>query len=68
MTRLGQTLMHISDLTWIVIEDDHKVTDKLKKIMAKFSSLQIVLMAGETGFHVIVNDILMYSSSNATSL
>ena len=60
--------MHISDLTWIVIEDDHKVTDKLKKIMAKFSTLQIVLMAGETGFHVIVNDILMYSSSNATSL
>ena len=68
MTRLGQTLMHISDLTWIVIEDDHKVTDKLKKIMAKFSTLQIVLMAGETGFHVIINVILMYSSSNATGL
>ena len=38
--------MHVTDLTWIVVEDDRKVTNRLKNILQKFPSLNIVLMAG----------------------
>ena len=33
-------------MTWMVMEDNHVVTDKLKKILEKFSSINILLSAG----------------------
>ena len=46
LTRLGQTLLHVGRLTWIIVEDYTTVTDRLKHILQKFPSLNIVLMAG----------------------
>lgn len=46
LTRLGQTLLHVTRLTWIIVEDYRTVTDRLKHILQKFPSLNIVLMAG----------------------
>ena len=46
LTRLGQTLLHVTQLTWIVVEDDRAVTERLKHILQKFPSLNIVLLAG----------------------
>ena len=46
LTRLGQTLLHVTRLTWIIVEDYRAVTDRLKHILQKFPSLNIVLMAG----------------------
>ena len=46
LTRLGQTLMLAGNLTWIVVEDSQTVSSKLKNILNKFSTLNIVLMAG----------------------
>ena len=48
LTRLGQTLLHVGRLTWIIVEDYTTVTDRLKHILQKFPSLNIVLMAGST--------------------
>ena len=52
LTRLGQTLLHVTQLTWIVVEDDRAVTDRLKHILQKFPSLNIVLMAGRTEIYL----------------
>lgn len=46
LTRLGQTLMLAGNLTWIVVEDSQVVSSKLRNILNKFSTLNIVLMAG----------------------
>ena len=46
LTRLGQTLMLAGNITWIVVEDSQAVSSKLKNILSKFSTLNIVLMAG----------------------
>ena len=47
LTRLGQTLMLAGKVTWIVVEDSETVSSKLQNILSKFSTLNIVLMAGE---------------------
>ena len=46
LTRLGQTLLLAGNVTWIVVEDRQEVSQRTKNILAKFSSLNIVLMAG----------------------
>ena len=46
LTRLGQTLLLAGNITWIVVEDRQEVSTRTKNILAKFSSLNIVLMAG----------------------
>ena len=46
LTRLGQTLMLAGNLTWLVVEDSSRVSSRLENILAKFNSLNIVLMAG----------------------
>ena len=46
LTRLGQTLMLAGKVTWIVVEDSETVSGKLENILSKFSTLNIVLMAG----------------------
>ena len=48
LTRLGQTLMLAGNITWIVVEDSHSLSQRLKNILAKFSSLNIVLTAGSS--------------------
>ena len=48
LTRLGQTLLLAGNITWIVVEDRQEVSTRTKNILAKFSSLNIVLMAGGT--------------------
>ena len=50
LTRLGQTLMLAGNITWIVVEDSHSLSQRLKNILAKFSSLNIVLTAGSNLF------------------
>ena len=50
LTRLAQTLMLVPRLTWIVVEDSKLVTARLKRILERFNTLNIVLTAGE-GYH-----------------
>ena len=67
LTRLGQTLMHVSRLTWIIVEDYTIVTNRLKLILQKFPSLNIVLMAGITE-KKYKYDIVLLERRNITSL
>ena len=48
LTRVSQALSGVEDVVWIVVEDSPTISNRIKKILAKFSSLNIVLMAGCT--------------------
>ena len=46
LTRLGQTLLLVKNFVWIIVEDSKVVTNRLKNILQKFQSINIIIIAG----------------------
>lgn len=49
MTRFAQTLMHVRDLIWIVVEDGKNLSDPLERLLKRSGISYVYLKAAKTG-------------------
>jgi hypothetical protein len=52
LTRLAQTLMHVEQMTWLVVEDSESVSPRVRRVLARFQGkVSYHLMAGGAPGH-----------------